>query len=135
MLAELEGGLAAVPVGDIIAASAFKTADGEPKVNRQLSYVRHDVGFMSNGTPCAAWLYRPDGVANPPIVVLAHGFAAFRELRPVQLARQDDVTRTPKPKESWPAFLTAKCCPTTALISSLTSTRTSSSGCDAREVE
>ena len=30
---------------------------------------------------CAAWLYRPDGVENPPIVVLAHGFAAFRELR------------------------------------------------------
>ena len=23
----------------------------------------------------------PDGVENPPIVVLAHGFAAFRELR------------------------------------------------------
>lgn len=46
-----------------------------------LSYVRHDVTFMSEGTSCAAWLYRPDGVDNPPIVVLAHGFAAFRELR------------------------------------------------------
>ncbi|MCV7172384.1 alpha/beta fold hydrolase [Mycobacterium manitobense] len=45
------------------------------------SYVRHDVTFDSDGTPCAAWLYRPDGVENPPIVVLAHGFAAFRELR------------------------------------------------------
>ena len=46
-----------------------------------VSYIRHDVTFLSDGTPCAAWLYRPEGVANPPIVVLAHGFAAFRDLR------------------------------------------------------
>jgi uncharacterized protein len=46
-----------------------------------LNYVRHDVTFSSDDTPCAAWLYRPEGVENPPIVVLAHGFAAFRELR------------------------------------------------------
>ena len=45
------------------------------------SYVRHDVTFDSDGTSCAAWLYRPDGVENPPVVVMAHGFAAFRELR------------------------------------------------------
>ena len=45
------------------------------------SYVRHDVTFDSDGTTCAAWLYRPDGVESPPIVVMAHGFAAFRELR------------------------------------------------------
>jgi len=45
------------------------------------SYTRHDVTFPSQGVDCAAWLYRPDGVTNPPIVVLAHGFAAVRELR------------------------------------------------------
>lgn len=45
------------------------------------TYVRHDVTFDSDGTTCAAWLYRPEGAQNPPIVVLAHGFAAFRELR------------------------------------------------------
>ncbi|MFO7162384.1 MAG: alpha/beta hydrolase [Mycolicibacterium hassiacum] len=45
------------------------------------TYVRHDTTFLSEGTRCAAWLYRPDGVGNPPIVVMAHGFAAFRELR------------------------------------------------------
>ncbi|GGF11891.1 alpha/beta hydrolase [Williamsia phyllosphaerae] len=45
------------------------------------TYVRDDVTFASEGVECAAWLYRPDGVANPPIVVLAHGFGAFRELR------------------------------------------------------
>lgn len=50
-------------------------------MHQPFSYVRHDVTFDSEGTSCAAWLYRPDGVENPPIVVLAHGFAAFRELR------------------------------------------------------
>ncbi|MGE2730793.1 alpha/beta hydrolase [Mycolicibacterium vaccae] len=45
------------------------------------TYVRHDTTFLSEGTRCAAWLYRPDGVSDPPIVVMAHGFAAFRELR------------------------------------------------------
>jgi dienelactone hydrolase len=50
-------------------------------VTQPRSYVRHDVTFASAGTPCAAWLYRPDGVENPPVVVMAHGFAAFRELR------------------------------------------------------
>ncbi|OBK86997.1 alpha/beta hydrolase [Mycobacterium sp. 1165178.9] len=50
-------------------------------MNQPLSYVRHDVTFTSEGATCAAWLYRPEGVENPPIVVLAHGFAAFRELR------------------------------------------------------
>lgn len=46
------------------------------------TYVRHDVTFASEGgLECAGWLYRPDGVTNPPIVVLAHGFAAIRELR------------------------------------------------------
>ncbi|WP_308251569.1 alpha/beta hydrolase [Rhodococcoides kroppenstedtii] len=50
-------------------------------MTRQFEYVRSDVAFESGGTPCAAWLYRPSDVVNPPIVVLAHGFAAFRELR------------------------------------------------------
>ncbi|OBA82164.1 alpha/beta hydrolase [Mycobacterium sp. 1164966.3] len=50
-------------------------------MNQPRGYVRHDVTFMSEGTTCAAWLYRPNGAENPPIVVLAHGFAAFRELR------------------------------------------------------
>ena len=46
------------------------------------TFVRSDTTFRSEGTACAAWLYRPDGVDNPPIAVLAYGFAAFRELRP-----------------------------------------------------
>ncbi len=42
---------------------------------------REDTTFDSHGTACAAWLYRPAGVENPPIVVMAHGFAAIRALR------------------------------------------------------
>ena len=46
-----------------------------------LSYTRQDTSFNSHGTSCAAWLYRPDGVDRPPIIVMAHGFAAIRALR------------------------------------------------------
>jgi dienelactone hydrolase len=42
---------------------------------------RHDVSFDSDGDPCDAWLYLPDGVENPPIVVLGHGLGATREMR------------------------------------------------------
>jgi dienelactone hydrolase len=44
-------------------------------------YTRTDTGFDSHGTACAAWLYRPDGSDVPPIIVMAHGFAATRALR------------------------------------------------------
>jgi fermentation-respiration switch protein FrsA (DUF1100 family) len=42
---------------------------------------RTDVTFSSNGTDCAAWLYRPEGDGTHPLVVMAHGFSATRELR------------------------------------------------------
>jgi dienelactone hydrolase len=45
---------------------------------------RADVEFPSNGFSCAAWLYRPAGTENKdplPLVVMAHGFSATRELR------------------------------------------------------
>jgi dienelactone hydrolase len=42
---------------------------------------RTDVQFSSMGTPCAAWLYRPEGDGPLPLVVMAHGFSATRELR------------------------------------------------------
>jgi uncharacterized protein len=45
------------------------------------TYTREDTTFDSHGTPCAAWLYRPNGVERPPIIVMAHGFAAIRALR------------------------------------------------------
>jgi uncharacterized protein len=45
------------------------------------SYTREDTTFDSHGTTCAAWLYRPDRVASPAIVVMGHGFAATRVMR------------------------------------------------------
>jgi dienelactone hydrolase len=45
------------------------------------TYTREDLSFDSEGTSCAAWLYRPDGVVDPPVIVMAHGFASIRELR------------------------------------------------------
>lgn len=45
------------------------------------TFTRQDVEFDSHGTACAAWLYRPNGVVGPPIIVMAHGFASIRVLR------------------------------------------------------
>ena len=42
-------------------------------------FTREDHYFESRGTRCAAWLYRPDGIARPPVVVMAHGFGAQRD--------------------------------------------------------
>jgi pimeloyl-ACP methyl ester carboxylesterase len=42
---------------------------------------RNDVTFSSAGTEIAGWLYRPDQEGPLPLVVMAHGFSATRELR------------------------------------------------------
>jgi dienelactone hydrolase len=42
---------------------------------------RHDVRFTSGEAACAAWLYMPNGVTAPPVVVLGHGLGATREMR------------------------------------------------------
>jgi len=41
---------------------------------------RHDVSFDSGADSCAAWLYLPQGVERPPVVVLGHGLGATREM-------------------------------------------------------
>jgi fermentation-respiration switch protein FrsA (DUF1100 family) len=41
-----------------------------------MGFTRKDVDFFSRGTRCVAWLYLPSGVKKPPVVVMAHGFAA-----------------------------------------------------------
>ncbi|NMO02745.1 alpha/beta fold hydrolase [Gordonia sp. TBRC 11910] len=45
------------------------------------SVTRHDVSFDSDGDTCAAWLFTPDGVERPPVVILGHGLGATREMR------------------------------------------------------
>lgn len=42
---------------------------------------RTDITFRSGDADCAAWLYRPEGTGPSPLVVMAHGFSATRELR------------------------------------------------------
>ncbi len=42
---------------------------------------REDVEFYSRGTRCAAWLYRPAAAEPPPLVVMAHGLGAIRQIR------------------------------------------------------
>ncbi|HXS84999.1 MAG TPA: alpha/beta fold hydrolase [Mycobacterium sp.] len=42
---------------------------------------RHDVSFTSGENICAAWLYLPTGVTEPPVVILGHGLGATREMR------------------------------------------------------
>jgi len=37
--------------------------------------------FYVNKTRCAGWLYLPDNVKNPPIIVMAHGFGAERTFK------------------------------------------------------
>lgn len=41
--------------------------------------MRADCEFHSQGTRCAAWLYRPQSGGNSPCVVMAHGLSAVRE--------------------------------------------------------
>lgn len=43
--------------------------------------MREDFEFDSQGTRCAAWLYRPESGSLAPCVVMAHGFSAVREQR------------------------------------------------------
>lgn len=42
---------------------------------------RHDISFDSAGDACAAWLFLPEGVERPPVVILGHGLGATRDMR------------------------------------------------------
>ncbi len=39
---------------------------------------RIDSNFLSGGLKCAGWLFLPDSEEKPPVVIMAHGFAAER---------------------------------------------------------
>jgi dienelactone hydrolase len=43
-------------------------------------FTRIDVRFASGDSTCAAWLYLPDGIPAPPVVILGHGLGATREM-------------------------------------------------------
>ncbi|MFQ5637645.1 MAG: alpha/beta hydrolase [bacterium] len=50
-------------------------------MNSNKPFTRTDSDFVSQGAGCAAWLYRPAGVTESPIVIMGHGFAAERSFR------------------------------------------------------
>ncbi len=45
------------------------------------SYTRLDKTFISRGDALKAWLYLPEGIIKPPVVVMAHGFGGQRWMR------------------------------------------------------
>lgn len=40
------------------------------------SFTQSKLGFTSRGSRCSGWLYYPKGSRRPPVVIMAHGFAA-----------------------------------------------------------
>jgi pimeloyl-ACP methyl ester carboxylesterase len=48
------------------------------RVDFGAKFLREDSDFNCHGTRCAGWLYRPENVVNPPLIVMAHGFAGER---------------------------------------------------------
>jgi len=49
---------------------------------------REDVRFPSGEADCAAWLYRPAAEGPAPLVIMAHGLGAVREMRLDAFARR-----------------------------------------------
>lgn len=41
-----------------------------------MSVSRREVSFESRGCSCSGWLFEPEGAAEPPVVLMAHGFGA-----------------------------------------------------------
>ncbi|WP_419811711.1 alpha/beta hydrolase [Bacterioplanoides sp.] len=41
---------------------------------------RQDIEFVSQGSRCRGWLYRPDGANAAPVIVMAHGLGATRNM-------------------------------------------------------
>jgi len=43
-----------------------------------MGFSRTDCNFVSHGDNCSARLYMPEGVAKPPLIVMAHGFGGLK---------------------------------------------------------
>lgn len=42
--------------------------------------VRYDLRFPCGATECAGWLFLPNDVESPPVIVMGHGFAGTRDV-------------------------------------------------------
>jgi dienelactone hydrolase len=65
-----------IPVS--VAWSAEAPGDKSQLQKSALRFTRVDHTFLSQGLKCGAWLYLPEGVAKPPVIVMAHGFGGQR---------------------------------------------------------
>ncbi|EFW93416.1 alpha/beta hydrolase fold protein [Haladaptatus paucihalophilus DX253] len=54
----------------------------------RLRYAKNDADFESEGTRCAGWLYTPEGVADPPVVMMAHGLGGERTFGLPKIAKE-----------------------------------------------
>jgi pimeloyl-ACP methyl ester carboxylesterase len=45
-----------------------------------MEFDRHDISFSSAGQPCRGWLYLPAAAGPHPVIVMAHGFGAVKEM-------------------------------------------------------
>lgn len=45
------------------------------------SFTRTACDFLSDGTRCSAWLYRPGDIERPPVVIMAHGFGGEKQFK------------------------------------------------------
>lgn len=43
--------------------------------------MREEISFESRGSLCRGWLYRPEGQGAAPVLVMAHGLGAVKEMR------------------------------------------------------
>jgi acyl-CoA synthetase (AMP-forming)/AMP-acid ligase II len=58
-----------------------KRAGGEQVMTKSSPFTRVDVSFPSGEADCAGWLYHPEAVTNPPVVILGHGLGATHDVR------------------------------------------------------
>jgi len=55
--------------------------DMTPQNGESSDAERSDVTFSSGNETCAAWLYRPVSSTSVPVIVMAHGLGAVKEMR------------------------------------------------------
>jgi len=54
----------------------------------KFQFQRVDSDFLSKGTKCGGWLYLPDQVTKPPVVIMANGFACEKAFKLPELAEK-----------------------------------------------
>jgi len=57
-------------------------------MNESTLVERTDSDFLSQGIRCSGWLFRPEDIENPPIIIIAHGFAGERAFGLVEFAEE-----------------------------------------------